>query len=118
MLIAGLLNKLKLIRNFQINKIVVLETITHWLSERRKNEAKNNIYYQNFSSNTNILGIWDDHDYGKNDGSKITFISWYYTFKANIYPKQDNWTGQIAYGEGKKLADLLIYMWVQYIYKK
>mgnify|MGYP006186197229 FL=1 len=39
------------------------------------NDLKNNIYYQNFSSNTNILGIWDDHDYGKNDGSKITFIS-------------------------------------------
>ena len=34
------------------------------------NDLKNNIYYQNFSSNTNILGIWDDHDYGKNDGGK------------------------------------------------
>ena len=33
-----------------------------------------------------------------------------YTFKANIYPKQDNWTGQIAYGEGKNPANLLIYM--------
>ena len=29
---------------------------------------KNNIYYRNFSSNTKILGIWDDHDYGVNDG--------------------------------------------------
>ena len=29
---------------------------------------KNNIYYRNLSSNTKILGIWDDHDYGVNDG--------------------------------------------------
>lgn len=29
---------------------------------------KNNIYYRNFSSNIKILGIWDDHDYGVNDG--------------------------------------------------
>ena len=27
-----------------------------------------------------------------------------YTNQANIYPKQDNWTGQIAYGEGKKTS--------------
>ena len=33
-------------------------------------DLKNNIYYQNFSLNTEIIGIWDDHDYGKNDGGK------------------------------------------------
>ena len=31
---------------------------------------KNNIYYSNFSLNTKIIGIWDDHDYGINDGGK------------------------------------------------
>ena len=29
---------------------------------------KNNIYYSNFSLNTKVIGIWDDHDYGVNDG--------------------------------------------------
>lgn len=29
---------------------------------------KNNEAYKNFASKTEILGVWDDHDYGKNDG--------------------------------------------------
>ena len=33
-------------------------------------DLKNNSYYKNFSSNTEIMGIWDDHDYGRNDGGK------------------------------------------------
>jgi len=36
--------------------------------------------------------------------NRVTFYGLGYTFKANIYPKQDNWTGQIAYGEGKKTS--------------
>lgn len=34
---------------------------------------KTNKYYQNFSQITPITGIWDDHDYGQNDGNR-TFI--------------------------------------------
>jgi alkaline phosphatase D len=31
---------------------------------------KSNTDYQNLLSNTQIYGVWDDHDYGKNDGGK------------------------------------------------
>ena len=31
---------------------------------------KNNPIYQNFISKTPVIGIWDDHDYGVNDGDK------------------------------------------------
>ena len=34
------------------------------------NTLFSNVFYQNFIRNTPVTGIWDDHDYGKNDGGK------------------------------------------------
>lgn len=34
------------------------------------NEQKANPYYQSFSDSCRIIGMWDDHDYGLNDGGK------------------------------------------------
>ncbi len=31
------------------------------------NDQKNNIYYKKMNEQTPVIGIWDDHDYGKND---------------------------------------------------
>jgi alkaline phosphatase D len=33
-------------------------------------DQKSNAYYADFESKTSIIGIWDDHDYGVNDGGK------------------------------------------------
>ena len=40
-----------------------------------------NKHFNFLRSNTIILPIWDDHDYGKNDGDK----SWVYKEKAKKY---------------------------------
>jgi len=37
---------------------------------RKYASVKNNAAYQNFQKKTTIIGTWDDHDYGVNDGGK------------------------------------------------
>lgn len=39
----------------------------HYL-EKNYNQQKTNVAYSNFIKNTALLGTWDDHDYGLNDG--------------------------------------------------
>lgn len=38
--------------------------------EEKYNRQKTNPSYQSFINQTPIIGIWDDHDYGQNDGDK------------------------------------------------
>ena len=45
------------------------------------NTLFSNVFYQNFIRNTPVTGIWDDHDYGKNDGGKdFKFKHFFITF--------------------------------------
>ena len=37
---------------------------------KKYNHQKSNSSYQKFIKQTPVLGIWDDHDYGQNDGNK------------------------------------------------
>jgi alkaline phosphatase D len=39
----------------------------------RFDQTKNNKAYKELMQRTKIVGVWDDHDYGKNDAG-ITFI--------------------------------------------
>lgn len=45
---------------------------TEDMSKMKKlySEQKNNIFYQQLLAKTKVYGIWDDHDYGENDGGK------------------------------------------------
>ena len=38
--------------------------------ERRLNDTKNSHWYEKLESSTKIIGVWDDNDYGKNDGGR------------------------------------------------
>lgn len=39
--------------------------------KQKYDKQKADKYYKNFIANTPILGTWDDHDYGVNDGNKL-----------------------------------------------
>lgn len=39
--------------------------------KRKYDSQLNNPYYQNFISEVDVFGTWDDHDYGANDGNKL-----------------------------------------------
>ena len=32
--------------------------------------AKNDVYYKEFLKTNRVIGVWDDHDYGTNNGDK------------------------------------------------
>lgn len=50
----------------------IIYTDTEYMTFMEKNylKQKNNTEYKNFIKNVDVLGTWDDHDYGLNDGGK------------------------------------------------
>ena len=42
--------------------------------ERRMNLTRDDYYYSKIAENTTVLGIWDDNDYGVNDGQETNPI--------------------------------------------
>ena len=78
---------------------------------------KSNSYYKNFLKSTPVIGIWDDHDYGKNDAGKeyaFKVASRDLMFDFLDVPKRSpawNRTGgyqSYVYGTGKQKVKILL----------
>jgi len=53
-----------------LGDIIYADTENMSKMKKMYSEQKNNPFYQALLSNTLVYGIWDDHDYGENDGGK------------------------------------------------
>ncbi len=53
--------------------VVYADTNNMTLMQQVYQKQKNNIEYNNFVKNVEVLGTWDDHDYGLNDGGTEYF---------------------------------------------
>ncbi len=53
-----------------LGDIVYCDTYDMDSMRRTYKEFKQNIDYQSFIKKTSVIGVWDDHDYGLNDGGK------------------------------------------------
>ena len=54
-----------------LGDIVYADSDNPQVIERKFNQLKKNKNYEHFRNKNQIYGVWDDHDYGSNDGTKF-----------------------------------------------
>ena len=82
------------------------------------NKSKSNEYYQQMAKNTPVIGVWDDHDYGINDGNgnyadKDIIKKYYLDFldvPANNHRRQPNKGiySTYSFGDGYKTVRIIL----------
>ena len=85
--------------------------------EEKYNEQLANLEYQKLLSSTAVIGIWDDHDYGENDGdknfaikkeSKELMVNFLNIDKDADVRKREGAYQSYTFGEGEKKVKILL----------
>lgn len=92
---------------------------THDISviERNYNTLKNDVEYQKLIDSMPIIGIWDDHDYGQNDGgkfyskkkeSKEQLLNFLDVSESDSVYNHEGIYSSYVYGEGNKKTKIIL----------